>query len=67
MDAMLCFVVIHPKNLPLKLGQNSVSNSWDITDFEFPVVGGGQSFSCQTQLKLCYVEVSWGYGNSASA
>ena len=56
--------VIDPRNLPLKFGQNQVSNSWDIDDFEFPVVGGGggvKSFSCQTQLLLCWVELSWGW------
>ena len=27
-----------PRNLRLKLGQNQVSNSWDIADIEFVVV-----------------------------
>ena len=51
--------VIDPRNLPLKFGQNRVSNSWDIDDIEFPVVVGGgvKSVSCQTQL--FYVELSW--------
>ena len=30
-----------PMNLPLKFGQNRASNSWDIADIEFTVVGGG--------------------------
>ena len=32
-----------PGNLPLKFGQNRVSNSWDIADIEFVWVGGVQS------------------------
>ena len=28
-------------NLPLKFGPNRASNSWDIADIEFSVVGGG--------------------------
>ena len=45
---------IDPRNLPLKFGENRVSNSWDIDDIEFPVVVGGgvKSFTCQTQLLL---------------
>ena len=38
-----------PRNLCLKFGQNRVSNSWDIGDNEFSVVGGVKSFSCKTQ------------------
>ena len=30
-----------PRNLPLKFGQNRVSNSSDIGGIEFAVVGGG--------------------------
>ena len=30
-----------PRNLPLKFGQNQASNSWDIADIEFLMVGGG--------------------------
>ena len=30
-----------PMNLCLKFGQSRVSNSWDIADVEFEVVGGG--------------------------
>ena len=33
--------VIDPRNLPIKFGQNRVSNSGDIDDVEFPVLGGG--------------------------
>ena len=32
--------VIDQRNLPLKFSQNQVSNSWDIDDVEFPVMGG---------------------------
>ena len=45
-------------------GQNWVSNSYDIADIEFVWVGGcAKSFSCQTQLLLCKVELwlSWGF------
>ena len=57
--------IIDPRNLPLKFCQNRVSNSWDIDDVEFPVVvvgggGGVKSFSCQTQLLLCWVVVELG-------
>ena len=48
--------IIDPRNLPLKFGQNQVSNSWDIDDVEFPVVGGGggvKSLSCKPQ-PLCW-------------
>ena len=41
-----------PRSLPLKFGQNWVSNIWDIADIEFMMVGGGggvKSFSCKTQ------------------
>ena len=44
-----------PRKLPLKFGQNRVSNSWDIADIEFPVVvvvvvgGGVKSFLRKTQ------------------
>ena len=30
-----------PRNVPLKFGQNRASNSRDIADIEFSVVGGG--------------------------
>ena len=59
-----------PRNLPLKLGQNRVSNCWDITDIEFLwggwVVGSyAQSFLHPTSN---YIEVrlslSWGCDNS---
>ena len=32
---------VGPRNLPLKFGQNWVTNSWDIADIEFLVGGGG--------------------------
>ena len=53
-----------PRNLPLKFGQNRVTNSWDITDIEFMwggVVGWcAKSFSCRTQSLLhCVGEISW--------
>ena len=40
-----------PRSLPLKFGQNRVSNSWDIADVEFTVVVGGgvKSFLRKTQ------------------
>ena len=58
-----------PRNLPLKFGQNRVSNSWDIADIEFlwggVVVWFAQSFSCPT---FNYIEVtlllSWGCDNT---
>ena len=39
---VVVIVVVHPRNLPLKFGQNQVGNSWNIADVEFPVdvVGG---------------------------
>ena len=59
----LCIVKEKHGKLLLKFCQNLMSNSRDIADIEFPVVGGGwwvvggggglQSFSCQTQLRLC--------------
>ena len=30
-----------PRNQPLKFGQNRASNSWDIADIKFAMVGGG--------------------------
>ena len=43
-----CFMdVIDPRNLPLKFGQNQVSNSWDIDDVEFVLVGGGGGRWCK--------------------
>ena len=45
-------VVVNPRHLPLKFGQNWVN----IADIEFAALGGGggwwcaDSFSCQTQL-----------------
>ena len=58
--------VIDPRNLPLKFGQNQVSNSWDIANIEFLVVGGGgwrcaNSFSDQTQLILGQAELNCGW------
>ena len=55
-----------PRNLLLKLGQNHVSNSWDIDDIEFVVVllqwvGGCLKMEIrlsQPQLKL---KLSWGW------
>ena len=48
-----------PRNLPLKFGQNRVSNSWDIADIEFVWGGwGGVEFTVifmsnlQLQLRL---------------
>ena len=40
------------KNPTFRVGQNWVSNSWEIADIEFVVVGGVgvKSFSCQTQV-----------------
>ena len=41
-----------PRNLSLKFGPDFVSKSWDITDIEFVVGGGGggvKSFSRKTQ------------------
>ena len=35
------YVQDQPRDVPLKFGQNQVSNSWDIADIEFTVVGGG--------------------------
>ena len=61
---IMLFVAVDPRNLPLKFSQNWISNSWDFDDFLFPVVvegGGVKSFSCQTQLLLCQVELSWGW------
>ena len=53
-------VIVDPRNLHLKFGPNRVSNSRDIAEVEFLVVGGGvQSFSCQTQL-LSWVVVECG-------
>ena len=48
-----------------------MNKSQDIADIEFPVVvvvgggGGVKSFSCQTQLRLCKVELwlGWGFDN----
>ena len=34
-------VVVDPRNLPLKFGQNRVRNRLDIAGIEFPVVVGG--------------------------
>ena len=62
-------VVVDPRNLHLKLGQNWVNNSWDICDVdEVPVVGvvgGVKSFLCQTQPSLLQVELwsGWGFDN----
>ena len=42
--------------LLVRFSANGVSNSYDIADIEFVVVGGGcraKSFSCQTQLLFC--------------
>ena len=48
MTVSICFKD-GPRNLPLKFGQNLVSNSRDITDIEFVWVGGyAQSLSCPT-------------------
>ena len=33
-------LAVDPRNLPLKFGQKHISNSSDIDDVEFPVVGG---------------------------
>ena len=47
------FVLDDHKNLKLKFGHNWVSNSWEITDLDFLVVGGSvNSFSCQIQVEL---------------
>ena len=62
-----------PWNLPLKFGQNWISNNWDIADIEFPVEDPQliwwrstaymceQSFSYQTQLQLSQVGLRWGW------
>ena len=52
------FVQYGPRILPLNFGQNRASNSCDIADIEFAVVGGGggwwcaKSFSCKTQTRV---------------
>ena len=35
------FIAVDPRRLPLKFGWTQISNSWDIYDIEFPVVGSG--------------------------
>ena len=69
----LCHEKDGPRNLPLNLDLNWVSNSWEISDIEFVrwvgsgAVGGrggvAKSFSCQTQLRLSWswVEVEFGF------
>ena len=51
--------VIDPWNLPLKFGQNRVSNSWDINEVEVPVVVfvvvGGRG----VKHNFCHDELSW--------
>ena len=53
-------------NLPLKFHQYRVETSRDIADIE--LLWGGwvgwfaKSFSCQTQLRLCYIEVELSCG-----
>ena len=51
--------VIDPWNLPLKFGQNRVSNSWDINEVEVPVVVfvvvGGRC----VKPNFCHDELSW--------
>ena len=51
-----------PMNLCLKFGQNRVSNSWDIDDFEFwvVVVSGVQSHFCVKPNSGC-VRLNWGW------
>ena len=55
-----------PRNLPFKFGQNRASNSWDIADIEFSVVGGGGVPSHiyvkpKLRLRLGWVEVGLGF------
>ena len=55
-------VVVDPRSLPLKFGDNMVYNNWDILAFGLCgwVVGGDggeNSFSCKIQHRLCYVEM----------
>ena len=45
-----------PRNLPLKFGQNRVSNSWDIADIEF--LWGG--VVC-TVIFMSNLQLHWGY------
>ena len=40
-----------PRNLPFKFGQNWASNSGDIADIEFAVVGGGGGVPCHFCVK----------------
>ena len=47
--AVVAFLVVDPRNLPLKFGKIWVRNRWYIAGIEV-VVGGVKSFSCQTQL-----------------
>ena len=56
-------VVLDPRNLPLKFGQNRVTNSWDIADIEF-LVGGGWSWWWRRMVvavkpNFCFDRLSW--------
>ena len=58
-----------PRNLPVKFGQNRVSNNWDIDDIEFAMVGGGgmpSHFLVNPNFWLCYVKLwlSLGFDNN---
>ena len=64
---VVLIVVVDPTNIEMKFGQHWVSYGWGIAEKVFVVVlvvgGELQSFSCQTQLLLCYVgdELSCGW------
>ena len=53
-----------PRNLPLKFGQNRVSNSWDIVNIEFSVLMVVVVVVCSvifvSNPTLGYVRLSWG-------
>ena len=50
------------RNLPLKFGQNRVSNSWDIAEIEFVWVGGGWGGVCTVIfMSNLQLQLGWGY------